>query len=214
MQVTPELLIKYHQQVYSAEERLAVEAWLETDDLFGIDGPALFEADELKAAIWQGIHRGKASGKRMYIQRYWPWLAAACFVAVALMVSFYPFLLSKTISFDNNSPVARIFSVDRLQLQVQPHSKGQLVMPLLANSPARIVFSGAISVTSKMKNLQVNIASNNQPGDGKGSDAVKLREGQVYMAMTDPVYNLIAATQEELQDGLPRLFSNRLTERF
>ncbi|NSL86262.1 hypothetical protein ECE50_005445 [Chitinophaga sp. Mgbs1] len=213
------LLKKYADNTCTPEERAEVERWMAAP---ASPEPALWPAgedeQEVREALWQHI-RQATTGRSRAIRRkllYIP--AAACLLlALALIWQHNPMLLSRKLILRNGSSgVTQIFNIEELQLSLAPDSRCTLQVPLFGHHGDQVSLCGAVAVVNNSGH-PVSLQVSSEAGSctaSAGSDEVTLRKGQTYLVMTDKDYNLIAATREELLDGLPRLFSSRLTERF
>ncbi len=215
MQVTPELIEKYHNGQCTLGERQVVEAWLHTEEPVDLQAIPGVKEERLKKEIWAGVAQHLKNARRLRISRAGRRVAAAASISgVMVLLKANPFFLSRTIVIHNSGATAQTFTVKHLQLNIMPDSRCIVHVPLL-ESRASIRFCGAVSVTSNTRPVvTVDITTDNQDCEGRGADKIKLYNGETYMAMTDGEYNMIAATGKELKDGLPRLFSSRLSERF
>lgn len=214
------LLKKYADGTCTAEERQQVEEWL-TFPPPATPGNWTTEEQEqeVKNTMWNAIHQHTlykhttASKRRIYI----PAAAACLLLSLFLLVRGHPMLLSRKLTFTNSAgqQSQKIFA-GGLQLNIQPNSTCTLEIPLFGEKARNVELCGAIAIvnTSGGKvNLNVHSDSSCKTA-GMGTDQIILYKGQTYLAMTDQEFNLIAATKDELQDGLPRFFSARLSERF
>lgn len=215
MRVNKALIIKYHQQLCSPEERVVIEQWLQEEEEVFLSNKPLENEEILKAEMWSVIsERADKKNKVINIQRAVLYIAAACITGLVILVKLQPSLLSRTTVIRNDEVTAKTIVVNQMQLTIPAGSRCWINTPILGSSTATIRFCGAVAVLNKCKTFTLNVVTDDFKCVGKGKDVVKLFHGQTYMAMTDGEYNLIAATEEELKDGIPKLFSSRLTERF
>lgn len=217
MLINDKLLIKYHQRLCSPEEKAAVEQWLQREDgVYSSDGILLENETALKAEIWSAIKLKYQTAKRKAknLRRVIAYATAACVAGLLMLVKWQPSLLSKTTEIRNDGLIEKTMVVNQLQLTIPAGSRCWINTPILRSSTATIRFCGAIAVLNKCKTFTLNVITDNIKCVGNGKDVVQLHQGQRYMAITDKDYNLIAATEEELKDGIPKLFSYRLIERF
>lgn len=213
------MLKRYHAGTATEGERRIVESWL--DEMEPVPGiwPAGENAGAVKQQIWEGISAARAE-KRPYGRIrplvYYP-AAAVLLIAGTLVCWLNPMLLSrKVIVMNKSGNETKTLVIGGFELGVKPKSECTIEIPLFGQGEGHIRFCGAVSVVNTSgRGTELYIGSDTGNCEGlPGSDVIHLVKGQTYLAMTDAEYNMISATSDELKDGLPRLFSARLYERF
>ncbi|WP_166921516.1 hypothetical protein [Flavobacterium poyangense] len=217
MFITSDLLEKYARNECNAAERTSVEHWLNVIDLES-ESIVAPQRLELKEEIWNEIAAKTihVKPKRQNRFLYTALSTAACVLFGIISLHYYnSSTFGSHILVDNSSgqQIKRI-DIGNLSFLVEPGSQCNISIDFLGQAND-IKFCGAVSVTSDSAAVrEFNIGTGTSSCTDSYQDRVKLRKGQTYLAMTDNEYKVITATKEEIADGLPRLFSARLQERF
>lgn len=215
--ITSNLLEKYARNQCNAAEKAMVEHWLNFTDS---ESQIIVEVQkpELKQEIWNGIALKTIHAKPKIAVRS---LYAAASVAACLLfglVSIHHYrseLLGTDILVNNvNGQQVKRINIGSLSFLVEPGSQVNISTDFFGQAND-IKFCGAVSVISDAAStMEFNIATGTSGCKDTYEDKVKLRKGQTFLAMTDAEYNVIAATGDEIAEGLPRVFSSRLSKRF
>lgn len=217
--ITPDILKKYAQSNCSDSERAAVQEWLSGSRIPEGLPPAGAEDHRVKEAMWQRIKDATLLKRRSLtrvIIRKAAWPVAAClFLAVAGSFSRSLNIFGRHVRIDNiGGGTLKEAIVGNLVFIVQPGGSCDVQIPLWG-SDGEVQFSGAVSVANRSSgSSSFRINTGTLAGKFSYADHVILRKGQTYLAMTDDHYNVITATTDELEDGLPKPFSARLHKRF
>jgi|GEM_PF-1459100 len=212
MKISPELLSRFHAGSCSEGEEAYVLHWLnQEEECLQVNFPEHEDPLLVRKIMWQRI-------RERIIQRraIKPFLAAASTILV-LGACIFALLGNKpqVIHFENASTAHnRSFYVNAMVITLGPESTCE-VETKAKGDERRISFSGAMSIknryTGKMK---IQVVAKSKGGSDGGEDYFSLQGGQTYMIMNDQHYNLIAATNDELEDGLPMIVKSKLTKVF
>lgn len=215
--ITSNLLEKYARNECNVAEKAMVEQWLNCTDL---ESEIISDVQnpELKEEIWNGIAlktihaKPKVSVRSLYAAAS---VAACLLFGLMSMHHYNPELLGTDILVNNvNGQEAKRINIGSLSFLVEPGSQVNISTDFFGQAND-VKFCGAVSVISDAAStLEFNIATGTSGCKDTYEDKVKLRKGQTYLAMTDAEYNVIAATGDEIAEGLPRVFSSRLSKRF
>ncbi|KLT70673.1 hypothetical protein [Flavobacterium sp. ABG] len=217
MFITSDLLEKYAKNECNAAEKASVEHWLRVIDL---ENEIIVSPQRLgvKEEIWNSIAAKTINAKPKMPNRflYTALTTAACVVFGIISLHYYNSSTFGSQILVNNihgQQIKRI-NIGNLSFLVEPGSQCNISTDFLGQAND-IKFCGAVSVTSDSAAVrEFNIGTGTSDCTDTYQDRVKLRKGQTYLAMTDDEYNVITATKEEIAEGLPRVFSARLSERF
>lgn len=214
MHITRELLIRYCQRLCTSGERATVEQWLQEAEHDMVAGEKPENEALLKSEMWLAIQQGINNKKKSVVfRRRLLYSVAACIAALIALTWWEPLLLSNTTVLKNDGSTTKTVIINQMEISVPAGSMCRIKTSINGTS-ASIKFCGAVSVLNKSESLTLSVFAEGMQCEGKGSDIIRLRRGQTYMAIIDSKYNLIAATGDELKDGLPKSFSYRLEERF
>ncbi len=219
--ITPDLLRRYAQDDLTTAERAVVEQWLAEHDHTEVP-PTILNAEQVvKTQMWQHIQR-----RTIFRSRY---LASAkdrsrrgsyaIAASLLLLVSWAIFrngsMLDQRVTISNvtgHQPIKK--TLGELTYVIEPGSRCDVVISYWKKE-SDVSFCGAISVANHSRsNSDLHIHKAIADRGKAFSDELIIRKGQTYLAMTDDEYNVIAATTDELNDGLPGPFSARLHQRF
>ncbi|MBE9466603.1 hypothetical protein ACFP1I_12195 [Dyadobacter subterraneus] len=221
MKITPELLEKYYRGLTNVSENHLIEQWLSNGEIdTQFDFPLGQDKNSIKTEMWKHItgFEKKGSAKSTIIFN-WNHLyrIAACVVLLTgfLIVKQNTYFLSHTTTFDNSgSAVSKNVHYNNLDLTIASNSRCEVKVPYFG-SESTISFHGAVSVKNRsQKTRSLRISMDQTGGSRKASELIRLKKGNTYLAMTDQTFKMVAATTQELEDGIPRPFNLRLTERF
>jgi hypothetical protein len=219
--ITPELLLKYAQDDCTVAERAAVEQWLaaENDHFCNTH---ISPADEMvKAQIWDNVYASTIGRVRSFQQNV-NLIRNICFPVAAMLLIIAGLNISernidsdKHVVIDNLAGKRAIVKTfGDLTYLVEPGSRCELVISG-KNNESDLKFCGAVSVANHSgENSELRIKTGLLTCTNKFSDELTVRNGQTYLAMTDDQYNVIAATTDELKEGIPGPFSAKLHQRF
>ncbi|CAI2766132.1 hypothetical protein [Flavobacterium collinsii] len=219
MFITSDLLEKYARKECDATERVLVEQWLNVIDLERevITSP---QRQGLKEEIWNNIAArtilAKPKPKSQYRFLYAALTSAACVLFGIISLHYYnsSTFASHILVNNLNGQEAKKINIGKLSFLIEPGSMCNISMDFLGQAND-VKFCGAVSVSSDSTTLrEFNIGTGTSGCANIYQDKVKLQKGQTYLAMTDAEYNVITATRDEIAEGLPRVFSSRLSERF
>lgn len=221
MKITPELLEKYYRGLTNVSENHLIEQWLSNGAMdMQLDFPVGQDENSIKTEIWKHItgFEKKDPAKSTIIFRWNPlYRIAACLALLTgfLMVKQNPNFLSHTATFDNSgSAVSKNVHYNNLDLTIASNSRCEVRVPYFG-SESTISFHGAVSVKNRSQQTRsLRISMDHTGGARKASEPIRLKKGNTYLAMTDQTFKMVAATTQELEDGIPRPFNLRLTERF
>lgn len=219
MFITSDLLEKYARKECDAAERVLVEQWLKVIDLERevITSP---QQQGLKEEMWSNIAArtilAKPKPKSQYRFLYTALTTAACVLFGIISLHYYnssTFASHILVNNLNGQEIKKI-NIGNLSFLVEPGSQCNISMDFLGQAND-VKFCGAVSVISDSATVrEFNIGTGTSGCTNMYQDKVKLQKGQTYLAMTDAEYNVITATRDEIAEGLPRVFSSRLSERF
>jgi hypothetical protein len=221
MKITPDLLEKYYQGLTNNTEKHFVEQWLSdgTTDM-RLDFPLDQDENSIKADMWKNISSFKKKGSiNSYMISHWNHLYRIAAVLVLfigfLVIRENPYFLSRSIAFDNSgSVIPKIVQYNNLDLILASNSRCEINVPYFG-SVSSIKFCGAVSVKNRSDSARsLSISMDYKDCVHKTPEVIKLKKGNTYLAMTDETFKMVAATTQELEDGIPRPFNLRLTERF
>ena len=217
MFITSDLLEKYARKECNAAERVTVEQWLSVIDSERevITSP---QQAGLKEEIWTNIASRTIHAKPKSQNRflYAALTTAACVLFGIVSLHYYnsSTFASQILVNNLNGQEIKKINIGSLSFLVEPGSQCNISMDFLGEA-SDVKFCGAVSVISDSAKVQeFNIGTGTSGCTTVYQDKVKLQKGQTYLAMTDADYEVITATRDEIAEGLPRVFSSRLSERF
>lgn len=206
------LLIRYHQNTCTAAERALVESWLrgELDDEQTDHTPLpRIQEDALERQLWETIAKELPSAKKaIRLHRYKTWLPYAAAVILPLLL--WPFashehLFARVATLDNMRGLAtETFDYQDLKIELAAGSTCHIYSSLFGTIE-KIDFDGALAITNHaavQTTVQI-VSPDRHCADKRWKDNVHLSAGGRYMALIDAECGLVAATNSELQDGLP-----------
>ncbi|WP_125721255.1 hypothetical protein [Flavobacterium ustbae] len=215
--ITSNLLEKYARNECDAAEKAMVEQWLSVSDSDS-EIVLYLQKPELKEQMWNEIASQTIHAKSKFPVRilYAVVSTAACALFGIISANYIsPESFRSDILVNNmNGQEVKKINIGSLSFLVEPGSQCNISTDFFGEA-ANIEFCGAVSVSSDSATTQeFNIGTGTSSCDDTYQDKVKLRKGQTYLAMTDDEYNVITATNDEIAEGLPRVFSSRLSNRF
>jgi len=221
--ITPDLLRRYAQDHCTAVERAAVERWLteEEDDRLEIAEISTAADKEVKVQMWETIYFDTISRTRSF-KRKVSLIRKVCYPIAAMLLLIAGWMASERHSNANRhviinnlagkQPIQKTFG--DLTYLVEPGSHCEVVISG-KNNESDLKFFGAVSVANHSgENSELRINTGSLDCHNQFSDELTVHKGQTYLAMTDDKCNVIAATTDELKDGLPGPFSAKLHQRF
>ncbi|WP_090601871.1 hypothetical protein [Parapedobacter koreensis] len=221
MKITPALLTKYHLGCCSAAEEAFVRQWLDgavdaqTSLSFGDENE-----EDVRRQLWKGIAPVMYPSDTMPKRRSHMWrsirLAAAASMIFVMggILAIAHYAHSRVVIDNRSGESAQLVYVGGLQIEVAAHSSCAVSLPWFGREGS-LDFQGAVAVTnptSRSRNLRISTGMEN--GDRQGKDRVHLHGGQRYLAVDDVDCQFVAATDDELLDGIPMGFKSKLAQRF
>lgn len=229
MPITPDVLMRYYQDMVTPAERQAVADWLaQSGSDEGIPDAWVNSAhcppqseQAVRDEIWRAIDRSQPGMPEKFVVGRVSWpatpgrmattLAAAC-LTLWLGYGWLGGLAQTSVIDTSHRATAQILRVNHLRLIVQPGSRCTVTTSPF-DSETNVQFQGAVAITPERDDYDPETLTV-ECTDSHKKDGLRLLPGQTFLAMTDDVYQLITATTDELNDDIPRPFSARLVDRF
>lgn len=214
MNISNELLEKYHLNTCSAQERQRVEEWLFNTDVDELETKGLAEdKNTLKQAMWQEIetvmpHEIKLLPKRS--NTYFMWkgaIAASVFIALAGAITYFMFANKSIKQADflelNNPSALHVKHIDAKGYDV---AVGPNTIAKINNNDGMIDLTGSILISPK-KDIDLVF---------EGTDKkVTLLKGQTYIILKNKtgVKSIVVISERNLMD-LPPVMQKQLSSQF
>ncbi|WP_316826321.1 hypothetical protein [Pedobacter miscanthi] len=214
MNISNELLEKYHLNTCTAEERSMVEEWLFNTDVDDLDTTMLTrDKNSLKHEMWQEIETTlpkavKPLPKRSHVYFMWKGaIAASVFIALAVTVIYFLFSNRSTTQTEflelNNPSALHVKHIDATGYNV---SLGPNTIAKINNNDGMIDLTGSILISPKK---DINLIF-------EGTDKkVTLLKGQTYIILKNKtgVKSIIVISERNLMD-LPPVMQKQLSTQF
>lgn len=215
--ITSDLLEKYARNECDAAEKAKVEHWLNVIDLENTI-PVSPQRPGLKEEMWSAIAAKTIHAKSKFPNRFMYAMlsTAACVLFGIVSLHYYnsSTFASQILVNNMHGQQVKKINIGNLSFLIEPGSQCNISMDFLGQAND-IKFCGAVSVISDSAVArEFNIGTGTSNCSQNYQDRVRLRKGQTYLAMTDDEYNVITATGDEIAEGLPKVFSSRLLQRF
>ncbi|KEQ28495.1 hypothetical protein [Pedobacter antarcticus] len=214
IKITKELIERYHLDECTAEERTAVEQWL-NDDFFEeeIENKECTLPENLQSDIWEEIRKtipDHTSSTATKTIRLWPKLIAASIALVALSVLFFH---NKKTVLPAYTSIRNSVSVNNNTLNVKHIDDAGYSIAISPGTYANINyrnglidFTGSIIICAK-RDIELNIKGINKK--------LKFKGGQTYIALLgkSPNDHTIVISTQNLMD-LPPLLQKQVVNEF
>ncbi|GGM96956.1 hypothetical protein GCM10010967_33450 [Dyadobacter beijingensis] len=204
MNISQALIEKYHQGLCTAEEKAAVEQWLDDADEPGLDFPAALSKEEIKMEIWDGLRAEVTHSKS---PKVWWKYAGMVAAAVVILVSGVMYVQKSTPEVSvaaGNAP-----SSEALQIEYGTESGAEY-----SQETQMLNFCGVIKITPR-KNMKLSFTS---ICDGKRETVreMDVKGGTTYFAMDvkDQNSSQLIVMDKSLVDELPPILQNSLIAQF
>ncbi|SEJ27716.1 hypothetical protein SAMN04487995_3916 [Dyadobacter koreensis] len=216
MEVSKELIEKYHSGKCSPEESAMVENWLLDDDSeFETALPENLNKEKVKAEMWDEISSSLPSANHKIVnsRQGWLYFAAAASIVILLTVSIFEFKPhnKKAVLSSANIPVStnkEIHSSD-YTISLAPESNASI------NSESGLIdFCGAILISPKKDILLSfnDVCDNTKSNTGK----MNFKKGETYIALNfgNKKDNELIVMDEKLLMGLPPMVKRQIMDQF
>ncbi len=214
MNISQELLEKYHLNTCSAEERQRVEEWLFNTDVEELNTVALAkDKNALKQEMWQEIETVMPQAIKPLPKRsntYFMWkgaIAASVFMAMAGVIAYF-IMANKSIGqadfLELNNPSARY--VKHIDAKGYDVAIGPNTVAKINNSDGMIDLTGSILISPKK---DINLVF-------EGTDKkITLLKGQTYIILKNKtgVKSIVVISERNLMD-LPPVMQKQLSAQF
>lgn len=209
MNISEALIEKYHQGLCSAEEKAAVEQWLEDGDEPGLVFPEELSREQIRMEIWDGLEAQVTRSRPIYSTA---WLKYAGMAAAAVVLAVCGFIYFKNpvnnaadgLAAGNAAP-----SSEALQIEFGAESGAEY-----SQETRMLNFCGVIKITPK-RNMRLSFTS---ICDGKKETVreMDVKGGTTYFAMDvkDQHTSQLIVMDKNLVDELPPVLQNSLIAQF
>jgi hypothetical protein len=211
MKFSNELLKKYGKRQFTAQEREALDSWLNSTEVSAEETyfPAYENKQEVEAALLSGI-RSKIAARenKWYRTTQWvPYLSAACLVLLLWGIQFLPAYqsdakLTEAVLDNGQGKVSKDFRTESgLIFRLSARSTAQASTDVL-KSTSNVSFTGAMEVTNTTdKEIRIVFTST---GKEVSTRAILCKPGKSYVALQDPMEeNEIIIISRSLMNELP-----------
>ena len=216
MEVSKELIEKYHSGKCSPEESAMVENWLLDDDTeFETALPENLNKEKVKAEMWHEISSSLPSADRKTIKfrQNWLYFAAAASIILLLTISFFESKPTTKNAVLSSAPVPastnkEIHSSD-YTISLAPESNASI-----DSKSGLIDFCGAILISPKKDVLLSfnDVCDNSKANTGK----MNFKKGETYIALNyrNNKDNELIVMDEKLLMGLPPMVKRQIMDQF